>query len=195
MKKLLIKILVYFLRKLQKPIHREYKISDAEFKRIKHISFVEELEMCRLAHEQIVVNPILTPVEIGTQLNEAYFYSNSNFSVNIKNIPSRFVQEYYFRGSDELKLQILLGGEIEMNEVKDVYDELKAKSYAAAINDKEGETIEIEFFSTPGQSRRITLTNARIVNIDAFNYSRQTEDGLQTATVKIKYETKKIEKF
>jgi len=193
MKKLLIKILVYFLKKLQKPIHREYKMSDKELKRIREQSYVEELERYRLAHELISANP--KSVEIGTQSNEAYFYLKTNFSVNMKNIPPRFIQDYYLAGDDELQLEILLGGEIEMNEVKDVYDELKVKNYTAAVNDKEGETIEINIFSTQGYSRKITLTNARVVNVDAFSYSNQTERGLHKASVIIKYETKKVEKF
>lgn len=196
MKKKLIKVLVYFLRKLQKPVHREYKMSKKELNRILVQNHVQNLEELRRKCEYIVGEaPNPKPVEIGEVFPEIYVYHNSNFSVNMKNIPSRFIQDYYLAGNDELQLEVLLGGEIEMNEVKDVYDELKAKSYSAAVNDKEGETIEIEIFSTQGYSRRITLTNARVVGVDAFSYGNQIEGGLHKASVTIKYETKKVEKF
>jgi len=194
MKKLLIKILKYFLRKLQKPIHYEYKMSEKELKRINLQKYISDFEECRKGYETInVINP--NPVEIGAQLPEIYVYHKSNFSVNMKNIPSRLIQDYYLIGNDEAQFEIILGGEIVLNESMDIYDELLSKSFATAINDKVGETIEIEIFSNHGYSRKIILENARVTKIDAFNYGGQTEEDLHRATVIVKYETKKIEKF
>lgn len=189
MKKLLVKFLKFLLRKLTKPIHHEYKISEKQLK--------ENYEMLEIERRQYELamrkhKPVEVSLSESTKLFNPYVFREDLFLVNIKNIPSQLIQNYYFLDNDSIQFEIILGGEDEF----DVYEELiNKRQQAMEIEDFEGETVEIELYSQNSKNRKIVLDNACVLGIEAFQSGDYKSKELCKATVLMTYEKKRIEKF
>ena len=189
MKKLLIKILRALLRKLVKPTHHVYKMADKELQRVNLENYVlglhrtiADVECCHTQRPEIKE---LSAEEIKAP--SLYIYNESFFSVNIKNIPSKLIQNYCFTDKG-LELNIILGGENGF----DVYDELNKK----CSKDLElPENMEIEIYSHSGCNRRIVLKDIKISKFTAFNYGSTDSKNICKAHVTIQYDSKEIETF
>jgi hypothetical protein len=177
MKKLLARILRFLLKKVEKSIHRKYKIDEEELK---------GRECC------IQVPEIKELTEEQKKIVNIYVYHESIFSVNIKNIPSRLIQDYCFVDNDKIKLEIILGGENDL----DVYEELEKKKCSNIFEENmEKENMEIEIFSHIGFNKKIILKNIKVMKVNAFEHGNSKSKEVYKANVLIKYDSKYIERF
>lgn len=189
MKKLLVKFLKFLLRKLTKPTHYEFKMSEEQLRINSEMYEIErrQYELAMRKHK-----PEAVSLSESIKLFNPYVYQENMFSVNIKNIPTQLIQNYYFLDNDSIQLEIVLGGEDEL----DVYEELVSKRQKAMeIEDFEGETIEIELYSQSDKNRKIILDNACVLGLEAFQNGDYKSKELCKATVLMTYEEKRIEKF
>lgn len=189
MKKLLVKFLKFLLRKLTKPTHHEYKISDEQLRKNNEM-FELERRQYELAMRKYKPEEVSLPEYVN--LFNSYFFKENMFSINMKNIPSHLIQNYYFLDNDSIQFEIILGGEGEL----DVYEELVSKRQKAMeIEDFEGETIEIELYSQSDKNRKIILDNACVLGLEAFQNGDYKSKELCKATVLMTYEEKRIERL
>jgi len=189
MKKLLVKFLKFLLKKLTRPTHYEFKMSEEQL-RINS----EMYEIERRQHELAMRKhkPKAVSLSESIKLFNPYVYQENMFSVNIKNIPSQMIQNYYFLDNDSIQFEIILGGENEF----DVYEELTKKAQQTREGeDFIGETIEIELYTQNDKNMKIVLDNVCVLSIGAFESGSYKSNELCKATVLMTYEEKRIMKF
>ena len=176
MKKTIVKFLKFLLRKLTKPTHYEYNMSEYEKLRMSRESYVAELLENR---ESVNIHGEKIP-----DINEIYVYLEHMFSVDMKNVPARMIEGFDFIDEDKVKFDILIG---EENGV-DVCDEIMKMA-------EEPEAITIELISTSGQKRKVILENVKVLQFDVFMHGNSSSENLSKAVVWIEFGVKRIEKI
>jgi len=194
MKKLLVRFLKFLLRKLSKKTHHEFKMSEKKLKWFDEERYMEEIRRtCERISNYGEKMPWIKEVsEEDKKIADVYVYHEANFSVNMKNVPSMLIQGYSFVGKSLVELEVILGGEGEL----DVFDEIMKKKhlYYAGENTDE-ENVEISIYSKDGFNRKITLEDIKVISVDAFQCGCNKSNDLCKAIVSIEYGFKNIEKF
>jgi hypothetical protein len=182
------KFLKFLLRKLSKRTNHEYRISEKQLKQINEITELERRQR-EAAYRREETKELSKE---DKEIPNLYVYHESNFSVNIKNIPPMMVQSYHFFDKDKVEFEIILGGECEF----DVYNEIKKKRFMHNFDEeKENENVEIELYSISGHNVRIKLGNVKVLTVDAFLKGGYKSEELCKAFILMSYESKHIEKF
>jgi len=189
MKKLLVKFLKFLIKKLVKPTHYEYKMSEKTMQEIDDARFKE-----------VVINSYKNPPvaensqksePVGKEVEELlYFFCEANFSVEMDNIPKKMIQSYYFRDKETVEFEIYLGGDDKF----DVYEELEKKKFRNNTNPDGKENVEIQLFSG-GNNKKIVLENVKIISLETFFSGNYNSNNICKAFVLMRFENKKIEKI